>query len=153
MLQNNIPINKKKLIDGCFDYLQQQYNLAKQCADEIQEQINDYGPNKDRYDSFRTKLMRSKEMYFQQMENTANQIKTLTLIDFNKKYSEVEFGAIVVTDVQNYFIATGIGKIMIEDSNFLVISVTAPLFSAMRNKQPNDVINFNGIKQKIKTIL
>ncbi len=146
-------MNKKKLIDVCLDYLHKQYTMSKQCSDEIQEQINDYGPNKDRYDPFRTKLMRSKEMYYKQMENAVNQIKTLSLIDSKKKCSQIEFGAVVFTDKQNYFIATGIGKITFEESDFLAISVTAPIYPAMKNKHPNDTINFNGTKQIIKIIL
>jgi hypothetical protein len=146
-------MDKKVLINNCLDLLQKQLVVIKQSADVIQEQINEYGPNKDRYDSFRTKMMRSKEMYLAQMENIFTQIITLSLIDTEKKFTKVEFGSIVQTDKQQYFIATGIGKMKLEESDYLVISVNAPIFLAMKDKIPNETFIFNNIKHRIIIIL
>lgn len=41
--------------------------------DEAQQQSNDYGQNKDRYDSFRTKILRQRDMYAKQYQVLADQ--------------------------------------------------------------------------------
>lgn len=146
-------ITKQELLDCCISTLKNQFSEAKKTADELQEQTNDYGQNKDRYDSFRTKMMRTKDMYLQQMEKALNTVKILTEIDPYKKCVQVEHGAIVITDKQTFFIAAGIGKINYKSKDFYVISFSAPIFQAMKCKRQGDSFIFNGKKQLITTIL
>ncbi|MBP5413122.1 MAG: hypothetical protein J6Y47_07700 [Bacteroidales bacterium] len=143
---------KEQLIEAC---LLQQQKIAEEkekAANELQEQINAYGQNKDRYDSFRTKLTRSKEQLQLQQLQAMNTLKALYQIPKESR-QKVEYGAIVVTDKQRFFIAVGMGKITCAEKDYFVISAAAPIFAVMQGKKVNDEFTFNKVKHKITAIL
>ena len=143
---------KKQLIEFCINHLNETIEQTRKMSEDIQSQVNDYGQNKDRYDSFRTKMMRTKEMYMQQMENAAANIKALSDISI-KKTNIVKQGSIVITDKQHFFVGTGIGKIQFQGVDYFVISMVAPIFRAMKDKRIGDNFVFNNVKHTIKELL
>ena len=105
---------KAKLLESC---IKQQSEVIRQLQQEItdaQKQANDYGQPKDRYDAFRTKLMRQIELYAGQLDKAKIIINTLQKIDVVKNIIEVEFGAVVITNKQKLFVSAGLGKINID---------------------------------------
>ena len=143
---------KEQLINACISHLNETIEQTRKMSGEIQSQVNDYGQNKDRYDSFRTKMMRTKEMYMQQMENAAVNIKALSDIPMGKT-DTVEQGSIVITDKQCFFVGVGIGKIQFQGGDYFVISMAAPIFKAMEGKKIGDNFVFNNVKHIIKELL
>ena len=85
-------------------------DTAKAEMDAAQQQANDYGPNKDRYDSFRTKIMRSRDMFAKQYSNAVESIRYLQELEGSEPTVAVDYGSIVVTDKQRLFISVGMGK-------------------------------------------
>ena len=148
-IQNNI---KQRMIKACISMQKRTMEEAEKLSEEIQSQINDYGQNKDRYDSFRTKMSRMKEMYIKQIENAASNIKTLLGIHVEKKEDTVKFGSIIITDKQRFFIAVGIGKIRFEEEEYFVISTVAPIFNAIKGKRAGNTFTFNNITHIIQEI-
>ena len=55
-----------QIIQACLALQQHVAATAKQEMDSAQQQSNDYGANVDRYDSYRTKMMRQRDMYAKQ---------------------------------------------------------------------------------------
>ena len=143
---------KQNLIETCIFMQKQTMEEAEKLSVEIQLQINDYGQNKDRYDSFRTKMSRMKEMYIKQMENAAINIKTLLKISVNEE-NTVKYGSIVITDKQRFFVAVGIGKIRFQNEDYFVISTVAPIFNTMKEKRVRDIFTFNNVTHTIQQIL
>ncbi|MBO4582392.1 MAG: hypothetical protein J5701_08955 [Bacteroidales bacterium] len=143
---------KEQLIEACILQQQKIAEEKEKAANELQEQINAYGQNKDRYDSFRTKLTRSKEQLQMQQLQAMNALKALYQIPKDSK-QKVEYGAIVITDKQRFFIAVGMGKVECAGKDYFVISAAAPIFAVMQGKQENEEFIFNKIKHKITTIL
>ena len=143
---------KKQLINACISHLEGIINQTKKLTDDIQCQVNEYGQNKDRYDSFRTKMMRTKEMYIQQMEHAASNIKALLNIPLEKN-DTVKHGSLVISDKQCFFVSIGIGKLQFQQMDYFVISMSAPIFRAMKDKKAGDIFVFNNMKHTIKEIL
>lgn len=148
-MKNNL---KQNLIESCISSQKQTMGELERLSEDIQSQIDDYGQNKDRYDSFRTKISRTKKMYIKQIEDVASNIKTLLKIHINKE-GTVTFGSIVITDKQRFFIAVGIGKARFEEEEYFVISTLAPIFNAMKDKKAGDTFTFNTITHTIQEIL
>lgn len=143
---------KKKLIDVCLQHLENVSQTAKSLMDEAQQQANDYGQNKDRYDSFRTKQERMAAMYSKQYDNAESSIRTLLQIDAEKQCSCVEFGSYVCTDKQKMFISVSIGQLECDHEKFYAISVKVPIYEVMKGKKVGDTFTFNGVTQKIEKI-
>ena len=113
---------------------------------------NDYGQPKDRYDAFRTKLMRQIELFAKQLDKAKIVFNTLHKIPLEKEINTVEFGAIVITNNQNLFISAGLGKIEIDGKEFYAVSAQVPIFEALRGKQKGEEVVFNGTSLLIKEV-
>jgi hypothetical protein len=134
---------KSKIIEAC---KQQQYetiaNLKRE-MDEHQQLANDYGPPKDRYDAFRSQMLRRRDIFAEQLQKANEELYTLDKIKPNEVKSKIEFGAIVVTDKQKLFISTSMGKISIDDEVFFCISPAVPIYKVMEGMKAGDVTTFN----------
>lgn len=140
---------KKNLLNICIGQQQEVVRQLQEEISEAQKQANDYGQPKDRYDAFRTKLMRQIELYAKQLDKAKMLISALHKIPLGREISSVEFGAIVVTNKQKLFVSAGLGKIEFEGEEFYAISPQVPIFHALKGKQKGEEISFNGIKFSI----
>jgi hypothetical protein len=120
--------------------------------EEAQQSANDYGQPKDRYDSYRTQLLRKRDMFGQQLSKIMEQRTLLERLDSNKSSDTVEYGALVITDKQKIFVSVGIGKFIFEGEEFFVISPVVPFCKAMEGKKEGDTFEFRGQQFTIKKI-
>lgn len=143
---------KEKLLKKCIEQQQKVIRQLEQEINEAQKQANDYGQPKDRYDAFRTKLMRQIELFAKQLDKAKIVFNTLHKIPLEKEINTVEFGAIVITNNQNLFISAGLGKIEIDGKEFYAVSAQVPIFEALRGKQKGEEVVFNGTSLLIKEV-
>ena len=143
---------RQQVICSCIEQQEHIANIAKQEMDSAQQQSNEYGANVDRYDSYRTKMMRSRDMYARQYSNALEGIRYLKDLLKQPPHDVVEHGAVVITDRQNFFLSIGAGKFMVEKQVFFAISAQTPIYSALKGKKEGDTIDFNGQSQTIKEI-
>jgi hypothetical protein len=116
---------------------------------EAQNAANEYGPPKDRYDSFRTQLLRKRDMYAQQLATTTEQINLLERINPGNLSEKVEFGVVVITETQKIFVSTGLGRIQVDGDTFFAISPAVPIYKAIEGKRAGDSFSFNNKTMKI----
>ena len=126
--------------------------VAKQEMDSAQQQSNDYGANVDRYDAYRTKMMRSRDMYARQYSNAQTGVRYLQDLLKLPPFDTVEHGAVVITDRQKFLLSIGAGKFMVGHDVFFAISAQTPIYHALKGKQVGDTLVFNGQPQTIKEI-
>ena len=143
---------RNKVIEACIAQQEHIAAVAKQEMDSAQQQSNDYGANVDRYDSCRTKMMRSRDMYAKQYSNALAGIRYLEDLQKQPPHDTVEHGAVVITDRQNFLLSIGAGKFMVGNRVFFAISAQTPIYLALKGKHVGDSIVFNGQEQTIKEI-
>jgi len=143
---------KGKLLAKCIN---QQSEVIRQLQQEIsdaQKQANDYGQPKDRYDAFRTKLMRQIELYAKQLDKANILINTLQKINLEKDLTEVEFGALVITNKQKIFVSVGLGKVDLDGDVYYAVSPQVPIFNALKGKRKGDEVVFNGMTLVVEDV-
>jgi hypothetical protein len=143
---------RNKVICSCIEQQEHIASIAKQEMDSAQQQSNDYGANVDRYDSYRTKMMRSRDMYARQYSNALAGIRTLQELQKLPPFERVEHGAVVVTDRQAFLLSIGAGKFMVGNKVFFAISAQTPIYAALKGKKVGDDLVVNGQRQIIKEI-
>ena len=143
---------KTKLWNECRSVLLESVENLKTMVDENQQTANEYGAPKDRYDSFRTQLLRKRDMFAKQLQTAYDQLDSLNRINLEKTIEKVEFGALVITNKQRLFISVGLGKINIEGEDYYAISPGVPIFEALRGMQAGDSCQFNGMEIEILSI-
>lgn len=148
-----------KVINALIAHQQHTAHVAKQEMDSAQQQSNDYGANVDRYDSYRTKMMRARDMYAKQLSNANASLRYLQEAVRLPPFDRAEHGAIVVTDKQRFFLSIGAGKFVVNDSEsptgmqyYFAISAQTPIYQAIKGKTIGDSFIINGIQQTIKSI-
>ena len=143
---------RQEVICSCIQQQEHIASVAKQEMDSAQQQSNDYGANVDRYDSYRTKMLRSRDMYAKQYSNALAGIRYLQDLLKEAPHDMVEHGAVVVTDCQNFLLSIGAGKFMVGNRVFFAISAQTPIYVALKGKHVGDSIVFNGLTQTVKEI-
>ena len=146
----------------CFCIKQQEHiaSIAKQEMDSAQQQSNDYGANVDRYDSYRTKMMRSRDMYARQYSNAMAGVRALQDLLKLPPFDVAEHGACVVTDTQRFLLAIGAGKFSVVYEGrvagvqrppevWFAVSAQTPVYAALRGKRVGDTIFVGGQSQTI----
>ena len=141
-----------QVIEACLAQQQHIADVAKQEMDSAQQQSNDYGANVDRYDSYRTKMMRSRDMYAKQYSNALAGIRHLQDLLKLPPRDIVDHGAAVITDKQKFLLSIGAGKFMVGKDVYFAISAQTPIYCALKGKKTGDTIVFNGQSQTIKEI-
>ena len=144
---------RQQVICSCIEQQEHIASIAKQEMDSAQQQSNDYGANVDRYDSYRTKMLRSRDMYARQYSNALAGIRALQDLLKLAPFDSVEHGAVVVTDRQNFLLSIGAGKFMVGNKVFFAISAQTPIYIALKGKKVGDTITINGQTQTIKEVM
>ena len=150
-----------QIIQACLDHQQAVAATAQQEMDSAQQQSNDYGANVDRYDSYRTKMMRNRDMYAKQLANANASIRVLQELLRRPPMHVADHGAIVITDKQKFFLSAGIGKFLVpfktpatvKQETYFAISAQTPIYMALKGKRVGDTITFNGVTQTIVEII
>ncbi len=120
--------------------------------DETRRLSNEYGAPKDRYDPYRTKLMRQNELYAGQMEQTNRMMQALENINPDQLMGSVQFGAVVITNKQNIFVSSGMGKFVSGGIEYYAISSQAPIFKVMEHAKAGSFFEINGQRFEIKDV-
>lgn len=152
---------RQQIIQACLDLQQHVAATAKHEMDSAQQQSNEYGPNVDRYDAYRTKLMRNRDMFAKQLSIANASIRVLQELQRVQPMSIADHGAIVITNKQNFFLSAGIGKFLVPYQSpgnvpqqvFFAISAQTPIYMALKGKHVGNTITFNGTTQEIVEIL
>jgi hypothetical protein len=143
---------KQDLLDACLAEIDDRATSLKKVMEDAQQSANDYGQPKDRYDSYRTQLLRKRDMFGQQLGKILEQRSILERLDVEKVHNTVGFGSLVITNKQKIFVSVGIGKFTFNDEDFFVISPSVPFCKAMEAKKVGDSFEFRGQKFSIKNI-
>ncbi|MBR1550306.1 MAG: hypothetical protein IJ634_06675 [Bacteroidales bacterium] len=143
---------RNNVICSCIQQQEHIASIAKQEMDSAQQQSNDYGANVDRYDAYRTKMMRSRDMYAKQLSNALAGIRALQELQKLPPFDTAEHGAIVVTDRQQFFLSIGAGKFMVGNRVFFAISAQTPIYMAVKGRRVGESFVINGQTQTIKEI-
>lgn len=151
---------RRRIIQACIAHQQHIAGVAKQEMDSAQQQSNDYGANVDRYDSYRTKMMRARDMYAKQLSNANASLRYLQEALRLPPFERAEHGSIVITDRQRFFLSIGAGKFVVNEAEsptgmqyYFAISAQTPIYLALKGKAVGEQFVAAGITHTIMEIL
>lgn len=144
---------KKRLLDHCIEKQQDVIEHSRSAMQDAQKNANEYGQPKDRYDSYRNKLLRERDLHARQLDKAIEQLNTLQKLLPVKPSDKVEFGAVIITNSQRLFVSAGLGKIELDDNVYYAISPAVPVYKAIKDLKAGDKYTFNGISHEIMEII
>jgi len=98
----------------------------------------------DKYETGRAMVQMELEKNQVQLSKTEAFKSSLLKIDLHKINDVVEFGSLVYTAQDNYFISIPFGKIKIDETSVFCISPVSPVGKMLLGKQVGDKVPFQG---------
>jgi hypothetical protein len=140
---------KLRLYEACVSSQMRLMENARTVMQESQDSANEYGAPQDRYDSYRTQLLKRRDMFAAQYHKAQEDLKILQLIDPARQMDKVGFGAVVITNDQKLYVGLGIGKLEVDGEMWYSISPQVPFFAVIKGLKKGDTFEFRGKKNKI----
>lgn len=149
MLTQELEI-KKKLLQESTRLLSEQIKAAKDAMDVAQESANEHqGAMEDKFESFREACQIQRDMYARQLDELLSTMAVLKRINATKPNTDISLGAVVQTELQNYFIGVSLGEIKIDGESFYAISGMSPLYKVMAGKVTGESFTFRDKTYKV----
>lgn len=123
--------------------LQDCVNNAKIAMDELQQNANEYGIPRDKYDSFKAQVLQKKDLFAVQYQRALDDINLLEKINLEKKSEKVEFGSIIITNKQKMIISASLGNVLLENNTYFAISPQVPIFKQIQGLKKGDKFTFS----------
>lgn len=140
---------KQKIYQKCIEKLKEVLENSKSAMDEAQTAANEYGAPKDRYDSFRTQLLRKRDLFAEQYNKTLKEYDFLKGLNPDIINKTVTINSLVITNKQRFYVTVGLGKVDLPEGEFYIISPLAPIYQVLKEKVTGDTVTFNGQKISI----
>lgn len=139
MVQNKKELFQKtlKAVDSRIERYEKEMEMIKESMD-----ANDIKTDYD--EDNRGKLLGDFEKNVEFLNQARQMKETLSTVNMDHYSEEIQFGSVVETDKNYYFISVPAGKIELEDgSTVYAISTEAPIYKAMKGKKIGDNFTFN----------
>jgi transcription elongation GreA/GreB family factor len=141
---------KKQLLEECLKIQNQLVKNAKDAMELAQESANEEkGKMGDKFESFREQCQIDRDMFAKQYQEAMALLNILHKINVDKENEMILPGSVVVTDVQNIFVAVSIGNIKMSGKDFFAVSTLSPIYKAMTGKRKGDSFSFRDKIYKI----
>lgn len=142
---------KKSLLYQCGELIKEKIEILEKMSDSIQQDANNETKSSagDKYETGRAMMQQERDKYENQLAKARMTRAQLFRIKPDITIGTVSFGAVIKTEIANYFIAISAGRIQVEGQSYYVISPQAPLAQSILQKQSGDTFEFNEKKVKI----
>ena len=141
----NLNSTKQQLLVQCKLYIDSRIATAKQSMSDAQEAANEESKSSvgDKYETGRAMMQIERDKAAQQLDEALKLKAVLDHISLENVSEKVILGSLVVTNSKKIFISIGIGKLMMEGEDFLVVAPLSPLGKMLMGLKVNDQITFN----------
>jgi transcription elongation GreA/GreB family factor len=145
---------KELLLQKIISLLDQRIELVRIAIESAKESRDNETKSSvgDKYETGRTLMQMEVEKNRIQLKKTENLKHELLQIETGKKSSVVEFGSIVKTTQNNYFISSALGKIEINNEIYYCISLASPIGKLLNTKQVGDQFPFQEKVNRINEV-
>lgn len=145
---------KQKLYNRCVQIVDEKIAIADKLMKDAQESANNEEKSTagDKFDTARSMSQIERNMYAKQLTEAGFLKKALINLSYKNVAEEIEAGSLVSTPSGDFFISIGLGQIVVDSKDYLVISPISPIGQLLLDKKVGDIFSFNGKENKILKI-
>ena len=146
---------KKAIHDHCAAFVQQRIDNARKAMEAAQEAANEESKSSagDKYETGRAMMQLERDRYAAQLAEAMALQKQLSLIQIEKSHEVVQPGSLVYTSQGNYFIAISAGKVVVDQQDFIAVSLASPIGNQLHRHKAGDELFFNNKSLKIEKVI
>ncbi len=148
-------ISKQKLIICITNSLNEKIQILEEERNSINKEKNEITKSSagDKFETSRSTLQIEYDKLNHQIIQLKDQLNKIVLIESNKTFSKIRYGALVITNSSYYLVSICLGKYSIDNKSVFVISLTSPIGQILVDKKRGDHIIFNNKKEEIIDII
>ncbi|WP_324676340.1 3-oxoacyl-ACP synthase [Hymenobacter sp. GOD-10R] len=145
---------KNELHAACQAYVQQRIDAAQQAMQAAQESANNETKSSagDKYETGRAMAQEERNRNAVQLQEALKLQAELTRIDPEKACDTVRPGALVATNLGQFYLSISAGKLISDGKEYFAVSSAAPIAVAMNGKRAGEEVLFNGKKIQIAEV-
>jgi transcription elongation GreA/GreB family factor len=146
---------KEQLFLECKAFLSKRRLVIENLISEIEISLQSETKSSagDKNETGRAMLQLEREKLGKQLAENDILKEVISKIDITKSNSLVGLGSLVYTTDTCYFIAIGVGEVVIDNQKFYIVSTKAPISQALLGKRIGDNIVFREGKDKIINLI
>ncbi|WP_298952520.1 transcription elongation factor [uncultured Nonlabens sp.] len=140
----DFPEFKKAINTYCLETVGQRLTIIKKNLDSLMDAKRNETKSSagDKYETGRAMIQNEEELYKRQRAETSIILDQLLRIDPDKECSFIEPGALVVLPSGYFYIAAGMGKLVVNGMDCFAVSLSSPIGQALKSKKKGDTIIF-----------
>ncbi len=145
---------KQQLITICESKINEQLNTLQNRLDLIEEARNSETKSSvgDKHNTGRAMMQLEEENINHQIAQVLETKRQLSAIPSLQKAEQVQVGSLIICSNATYFIAVGMGKVILKDERYFCISKDAPIGQILIGKKEKETITFNNKTWTIQSI-
>ncbi|MDT0676897.1 transcription elongation factor [Autumnicola musiva] len=145
-----MKINKKEIYYKALEVVNEQIEKYQGEMDMIKESMDANDVKTDYDEDNRGKLLGDFEKNADHLSHAREMKETLSRLDLDHFSETVDFGSVVETEKNYYFISVPLGELQLENgSSFFAISTEAPVYEGLKGKKAGESYKFNGKEFKV----
>jgi len=139
-----LALKQKLLVQGKF-LLQERIQLCLQAIDDAQLAANaeEKSSAGDKFETSRAMSHIEKDLKSRQLQANQDELQALLSVNVEEIYPKVQTGAVILGEQHIFFIAAGLGKVVVECEMIYFLSPIAPLATLLWGKHTGDRFLFN----------
>lgn len=145
---------KEHVYQYCLSTVEAHITRLQQQLDELKESMDSETKSTagDKYETGRAMLHIEQDNVRRQLAETLQQKAGLQVLDITHSHTHISAGALVKTNKGYLFIATGLGKVMVDDVPVFVISLSSPLGQKINGLKKGESAEINGSTYTIEEV-
>ena len=146
---------KQALFQACEKHIQQKIETAQKGMNDVQSAANNETKSSvgDKYETGRAMMHLEKNKFAIQLSEALQLKQQLAQIQQDKICIQVEQGSLIKTNKGYFFIAVSIGKMILSQQAYFVISLASPIGKVFHHTKKGDNISFRKTTYQILEIV
>jgi len=146
---------KIELYNQCVDFVDARINNSLFAIKSAQESANTEVKSSagDKHETGRSMAQLETEKNAIQLAESNKLKHVIGLINPEVVHRRVELGALVMTNIGQYYISVSVGKMIVNKTVYFGVSAVSPIGQAFLNHKKGDEIIFNGRKFLLKDVV
>jgi len=145
---------KEELHKQCEEYVNQRLKTVESIILSNQKALASETKSSagDKHETGRAMLQLEMEKAGQQLTSVQQMKEVLERIDASKETDIASLGALIETNLGNYFLSISAGQIVLKNTTYFAISTSSPIGKLLLGKKKGEALVWNGRKIKIHRI-
>lgn len=136
---------KEQLLKACWDAVNEKQRTIEAIINSHKYSLNSETKSSagDKHETGRAMLQLEMEKASQQLAAVHSMKTTLERLNLQKHSDRAALGSLVLTDKLNYFLAISIGKVVVDSTDYFVVSTSSPLGKQLLGIEKGETIPLN----------